>query len=185
MDLDELSLNRIALLRTVDDLASLDPELYHGLMILKNFTGDVESELSLNFTVTDEGELLLSPRDFAPLTLVATLCSLLPCPVTVPSPFTLLPTTSTTSQTLGFREPSTSSLEEARLPSPTRTGSNTSTSCPISECILSAPILKIFVSNVSFVVSPLALGADSRLLPPSLFCSRLNVQLVRYRGIAA
>jgi ubiquitin-protein ligase E3 C len=26
-------------------------------MILKNFTGDVESELSLNFTVTDEGEL--------------------------------------------------------------------------------------------------------------------------------
>lgn len=40
----------------MDDLASLDPELYHGLMILKNYTGNVE-ELSLNFTVTNEGEL--------------------------------------------------------------------------------------------------------------------------------
>lgn len=45
---------------TVDDLVSLDPELYHGLMILKNYTGNVETELSLNFTVTDEGELACS-----------------------------------------------------------------------------------------------------------------------------
>lgn len=52
----------VPLLSTVDDLASLDPELYHGLMILKNFTGDVESELSLNFTVTDEGMSTLSSQ---------------------------------------------------------------------------------------------------------------------------
>lgn len=40
----------------VDDLASLDPELYNGLMFLKNYTGDVETDLSLNFTVTEDGE---------------------------------------------------------------------------------------------------------------------------------
>lgn len=40
-----------------DDLAlldSLDPELYRGLLYLKNYTGDVENDLSLNFTVTDD-----------------------------------------------------------------------------------------------------------------------------------
>ncbi|KAG9127108.1 hypothetical protein FRC07_000668 [Ceratobasidium sp. 392] len=37
----------------IDDLASLDPELYQGLMFLKNYKGNPE-ELSLNFTVTDE-----------------------------------------------------------------------------------------------------------------------------------
>ncbi|CAG8517471.1 9293_t:CDS:10 [Acaulospora colombiana] len=37
----------------LDDLPSLDPELYQGLIILKNYKGDVESDLSLNFTVVD------------------------------------------------------------------------------------------------------------------------------------
>jgi hypothetical protein len=44
----------------VDDLASLDPELYNGLMFLKNYTGDVETDLSLNFTVTEDGALSLA-----------------------------------------------------------------------------------------------------------------------------
>lgn len=38
----------------LDDLASLDPELYRGLLFLKNYTGNVEADLSLNFTVTQE-----------------------------------------------------------------------------------------------------------------------------------
>jgi ubiquitin-protein ligase E3 C len=37
----------------INDLASLDPELYQGLMFLKNYKGNPE-ELSLNFTVTDD-----------------------------------------------------------------------------------------------------------------------------------
>ncbi|KAI0771097.1 HECT-domain-containing protein [Trametes elegans] len=37
----------------LDDLASLDPELYQGLIFLKHYTGDPE-ELSLNFTVAEE-----------------------------------------------------------------------------------------------------------------------------------
>ncbi|SCZ97871.1 BZ3500_MvSof-1268-A1-R1_Chr3-3g06425 [Microbotryum saponariae] len=41
--------------RQVDDLQSLDPELYSGLIQLKNYPGDVETDMSLNFTVTDEG----------------------------------------------------------------------------------------------------------------------------------
>ncbi len=36
-----------------DDLASLDPELYQGLIFLKHYTGDLE-DLSLNFTVAQE-----------------------------------------------------------------------------------------------------------------------------------
>ncbi|KAI0142706.1 hypothetical protein GGR57DRAFT_382441 [Xylariaceae sp. FL1272] len=36
----------------VNDLRDLDPELYQGLMSLKNFSGDV-ADLSLDFTVTD------------------------------------------------------------------------------------------------------------------------------------
>ncbi|KAG8682736.1 hypothetical protein FRC09_016555, partial [Ceratobasidium sp. 395] len=45
----------------IDDLASLDPELYQGLMFLKNYKGNPE-ELSLNFTVTDEyfGQLVVT-----------------------------------------------------------------------------------------------------------------------------
>ncbi|KAH7906909.1 HECT-domain-containing protein [Hygrophoropsis aurantiaca] len=37
----------------LDDLASLDPELYQGLIFLKNYTGNME-DLSLNFTVATE-----------------------------------------------------------------------------------------------------------------------------------
>ncbi|THH29658.1 hypothetical protein EUX98_g4538 [Antrodiella citrinella] len=37
----------------LDDLASLDPELYQGLIFLKHYTGNPE-ELSLNFTVAEE-----------------------------------------------------------------------------------------------------------------------------------
>lgn len=45
----------------LDDLASLDPELYNGLMFLKHYTGNPE-DLSLNFTVAIEGEFQLLPR---------------------------------------------------------------------------------------------------------------------------
>ncbi|GAA5834520.1 hypothetical protein JCM11251_007030 [Rhodosporidiobolus azoricus] len=38
----------------LDDLASLDPELYRGLIKLKNYPGNVEEDLSLNFTITEE-----------------------------------------------------------------------------------------------------------------------------------
>lgn len=38
---------------SINDLASLDPELYQGLIFLKNYKGNPE-ELSLNFTVTDD-----------------------------------------------------------------------------------------------------------------------------------
>ncbi len=41
----------------LDDLASLDPDLYQGLIFLKHYPGNAE-DLSLNFTVTDEGEIL-------------------------------------------------------------------------------------------------------------------------------
>ncbi|KAH9920431.1 uncharacterized protein B0H18DRAFT_1191801 [Fomitopsis serialis] len=37
----------------LDDLASLDPDLYQGLIFLKHYTGDPE-DLSLNFTVAEE-----------------------------------------------------------------------------------------------------------------------------------
>ena len=39
----------------LDDLASLDPVLYQGLIFLKHYPGDPE-ELSLNFTVAIEGK---------------------------------------------------------------------------------------------------------------------------------
>ncbi|KAI0039666.1 HECT-domain-containing protein [Auriscalpium vulgare] len=37
----------------LDDLESLDPELYQGLVFLKHYTGDPE-DLALNFTISDE-----------------------------------------------------------------------------------------------------------------------------------
>jgi hypothetical protein len=43
----------------VNDLYSLDSELHRHLMTLKNYTGDVEREFDLDFTVTDQGRLLL------------------------------------------------------------------------------------------------------------------------------
>ena len=39
----------------LDDLASLDPELYNGLIFLKHYQGNPE-ELSLNFTVAEDGQ---------------------------------------------------------------------------------------------------------------------------------
>ncbi|KAK9456128.1 hypothetical protein V1511DRAFT_259820 [Dipodascopsis uninucleata] len=38
---------------TFDDLWSLDPELYRGLIDLKKYKGDVETDFALNFTITD------------------------------------------------------------------------------------------------------------------------------------
>ena len=40
----------------LDDLQSLDPDLYQGLVYLKNYTGDV-ADLSLTFAVDEDGEL--------------------------------------------------------------------------------------------------------------------------------
>ncbi|KAJ3293765.1 hypothetical protein HK104_004200 [Borealophlyctis nickersoniae] len=40
----------------LDDLPSLDPELYQGLIFLKNYKGDVERDLSLTFSVDDSGK---------------------------------------------------------------------------------------------------------------------------------
>ncbi|KNE99767.1 hypothetical protein PSTG_07054 [Puccinia striiformis f. sp. tritici PST-78] len=37
----------------LDDLGSLDPELYQGLIFLKHYKGDIETDLSLNFTITN------------------------------------------------------------------------------------------------------------------------------------
>ena len=37
----------------LDDLQSLDPELYRGLMILKHYDGDVEADFALNYTLND------------------------------------------------------------------------------------------------------------------------------------
>lgn len=39
----------------VDDLPSLDPELYNGLMFIKTYPGDV-TDLSLFFAVDSQGE---------------------------------------------------------------------------------------------------------------------------------
>lgn len=39
----------------LDDLASLDPDLYRGLIYLKNYTGNPE-DLSLDFSITEDGE---------------------------------------------------------------------------------------------------------------------------------
>lgn len=41
----------------LDDLASLDPDLYNGLTFLKHYEGNPE-DLSLNFTVAIEGAYL-------------------------------------------------------------------------------------------------------------------------------
>ncbi|KAK9390199.1 hypothetical protein V1515DRAFT_618255 [Lipomyces mesembrius] len=42
---------------TFDDLWSLDPELYRGLIKLKKYQGDVESDFGLNFTITNSHNL--------------------------------------------------------------------------------------------------------------------------------
>ena len=45
---------RLWFAHSVDDLPSLDEDLYRNLMILKNYNGDVEN-LALDFTVTVNG----------------------------------------------------------------------------------------------------------------------------------
>jgi hypothetical protein len=49
----------------IDDLTSLDPELYQGLMFLKHYSGNPE-ELALNFTVTQEGLFSYLSRFYQP-----------------------------------------------------------------------------------------------------------------------
>jgi hypothetical protein len=44
----------------LDDLTSLDPELYQGLLFLKRYPGNPE-ELSLNFTIAIEGATTITP----------------------------------------------------------------------------------------------------------------------------
>ena len=46
----------------LDDLASLDPDLYQGLLFLKHYEGNVE-DLSLNFAVAVEGEMIQALDD--------------------------------------------------------------------------------------------------------------------------
>lgn len=45
--------NETAYRATINDVREFDEELYHGLLNLKNYPGDVESDFSLDFTVTD------------------------------------------------------------------------------------------------------------------------------------
>ncbi|OAL34163.1 hypothetical protein AYO20_06618 [Fonsecaea nubica] len=45
--------NESAYRATINDLREYDEELYQGLLKLKNYTGDVETDFSLDFTVTD------------------------------------------------------------------------------------------------------------------------------------
>ncbi len=45
----------------LDDLASLDPVLYQGLIFLKHYPGNPE-DLSLNFTIVDEGGVDFEPK---------------------------------------------------------------------------------------------------------------------------
>ncbi|KIX97478.1 uncharacterized protein Z520_06930 [Fonsecaea multimorphosa CBS 102226] len=46
--------NESAYRATINDLREYDEELYQGLLKLKNYSGDVETDFSLDFTVTDE-----------------------------------------------------------------------------------------------------------------------------------
>ena len=43
---------------SINDLRDYDEALYQGLLKLKNYTGDVESDFGLNFTVSDEIEIV-------------------------------------------------------------------------------------------------------------------------------
>lgn len=45
--------NESAYRANINDLRDLDEQLYQGLLKLKNYTGDVETDFSLNFTVSD------------------------------------------------------------------------------------------------------------------------------------
>jgi len=45
--------NESAYRATINDVREYDEELNHGLLKLKNYTGDVETDFSLDFTATD------------------------------------------------------------------------------------------------------------------------------------
>ncbi len=45
----------------LDDLSSLDPDLYNGLIFLKHYDGNLE-DLALNFTMAVEGKCELISR---------------------------------------------------------------------------------------------------------------------------
>lgn len=47
-------LNWVGKLSYLDDLQSMDKDLYNGLIQLKNYTGDVENDLALDFTLNEE-----------------------------------------------------------------------------------------------------------------------------------
>ena len=47
---------------TLNDLKSLDPELYKQLIFMKNYDGNME-DLSLSFSVTDENEVTGERRE--------------------------------------------------------------------------------------------------------------------------
>lgn len=47
-------LNWIGKLAYIDDLKAMDKDLYHGLIQLKHYTGDVENDFALDFTINEE-----------------------------------------------------------------------------------------------------------------------------------
>ncbi|KAJ9660098.1 ubiquitin-protein ligase (E3) [Neophaeococcomyces mojaviensis] len=49
--------NESAFRASINDLRDFDDQLYQGLLKLKNYTGDVETDFGLNFTVTDTFEV--------------------------------------------------------------------------------------------------------------------------------
>lgn len=55
---------------SINDLRDFDDQLYQGLLGLKNYTGDVEADFGLNFTVTDtfevEGKTISATNELIP-----------------------------------------------------------------------------------------------------------------------
>lgn len=45
--------NETAYRPTLNDMRDMDPDIYHHLLALKNWTGNVEEDFGLNFTITD------------------------------------------------------------------------------------------------------------------------------------
>jgi len=62
--------NESAFRASINDLRDFDDQLYQGLLKLKNYTGDVEADFGLNFTVTDtfdvEGKTVSVTNDLLP-----------------------------------------------------------------------------------------------------------------------
>lgn len=62
--------NESAYRATINDVREYDEELYHGLLKLKNYPGDVETDFALDFTITDT--LSIANDDGADTTLTTT-----------------------------------------------------------------------------------------------------------------